>query len=235
MKLLAIETATDTCSIALQVDGQRYALTEHLPRRQTERVLPMVEEILIQAGVALSSLDAIAFSQGPGAFTGVRVAVSIAQGLAFAVDVPLIGVSTLACTAQAAAMTHGAGAWFVAQDARMAEVYIAGYNFHETESEPECLLNDMLCAPDALPPEFAASLSGDRAEHMWRGVGSGDMYLEQIRQQCSALGKWVGDIGPNAEAMLPLAVSAWHRGEAVAAELAQPVYLRNQVVQGAIR
>ena len=226
MKLLAIETATDTCSVALQVDDSHQELFEHLPRRQTERVLPMVDELLAAASVSMSDLDAIAFSQGPGAFTGVRVAVSIAQGLAFAVDVPLIGISTLACTAQAAVNRHGPGLWLVAQDARMGEVYMAGYNFADAAAAPQTVLGDMLCAPAQLPalPDGA-----------WRGVGSAAMYLEQMHGQWPQLGDWHADIGPHAAAMLPLALDAWRQGRAVPAEQAQPVYLRNQVIQGAIR
>ena len=226
MKLLAIETATDTCSVALLCDGTQQELFEHLPRRQTERVLPMVDELLAAAGVTLASLDAIAFSQGPGAFTGVRVAVSIAQGLGFAADVPLVGVSTLACTAQAAAAAYGAGQWLVAQDARMDELYVGQYRLVEGEPVVQSCAADVLVSPEALPDLPA----GD-----WRGVGSGALYLEVLRRRWPLLGEWVADIGPRAAAMLPLAQAALQRGEAVAAEQARPVYLRNQVIQGAIR
>lgn len=226
MKLLAIETATDTCSVALLCDGTQQELFEHLPRRQTERVLPMVDELLAAAGVALASLDAIAFSQGPGAFTGVRVAVSIAQGLGFAADVPLLGVSTLACTAQAAASAHGAGHWLVAQDARMGELYVGQYRLVEGEQAVQACAADVLLGPEALPDLPA----GD-----WRGAGSGALYLDTLRVRWSSLGDWFAGIGPRAGAMLPLAQAALQRGEAVAAEQARPVYLRNQVIQGAIR
>lgn len=226
MKLLAIETATDTCSVALLCDGTQQELFEHLPRRQTERVLPMVDELLAAAGVTLASLDAIAFSQGPGAFTGVRVAVSIAQGLGFAAGVPLVGVSTLACTAQAAAEEHGAGQWLVAQDARMDELYVGQYRLAEGQRVVQACAVDALVSPEALP---------DLPEGHWRGVGSGGLYLEVLRRRWPSLGEWFVECGPRAGAMLPLAQAALQRGEAVAAEQARPVYLRNQVIQGAIR
>ena len=226
MKLLAIETATDTCSVALLCDGTQQELFEHLPRRQTERVLPMVDELLAAAGVTLASLDAIAFSRGPGAFTGVRVAVSIAQGLGFAAEVPLVGVSTLACTAQAAASVHGAGHWLVAQDARMNELYLGQYRLAEGEQVVQACADDALVKPEALP---------DLAGGAWRGVGSGAVFLDTMRARWPLLGDWFADIGPRAAAMLPLAQQALQRGEAVAAEQARPVYLRNQVIQGAIR
>ncbi|MCB1837818.1 MAG: tRNA (adenosine(37)-N6)-threonylcarbamoyltransferase complex dimerization subunit type 1 TsaB, partial [Alcanivoracaceae bacterium] len=195
-------------------------------RRQTERVLPMVDELLAAAGVTLASLDAIAFSQGPGAFTGVRVAVSIAQGLGFAADVPLLGVSTLACTAQAAALAHGAGHWLVAQDARMGELYVGQYRLVEGEQVVQACAADVLLSPEAL---------ADLPAGNWRGVGSGALYLDTLRARWPSLGDWFDDIGPRAGAMLPLAQAALQRGEVVAAEQARPVYLRNQVIQGAIR
>lgn len=282
MKCLAIETATDTCSVALMLGDQCLELCEVLPRRQTERVLPMVEQLLLQAGVTLTQLDAIAFSQGPGAFTGVRVAVSVAQGLAFSADLPMLGISTLACTAQAAADKFGAGHWLVGQDARMGEVYLGGYALALGEQVVQPVIDDMLCAPEAAPilPTISANLTHDLkhdlthdsatdVEHLsiWRGVGSADLYIKTFRQLWPQLGEWhsstldaavsaAADLqgpnhapnhegvekalqarlcGPHAAAIMPLAQQAWLRGDAVAAELARPVYLRNQVIQGAIR
>lgn len=273
MKCLAIETATDTCSVALMLGDQCVQLCEVLPRRQTERVLPMVEQLLMQAGVTLSQLDAIAFSQGPGAFTGVRVAVSVAQGLAFSADLPMLGISTLACTAQAAADKFGAGYWLVGQDARMGEVYLGGYALALGERVVQPVIADMLCAPGAAPPlplmsSHRVAENAEQAEHAhtWRGVGSADLYIKTFRQLWPQLGEWHSSAldatasaeanlqassnlegkgiekdaaarlcGPHAAAIMPLAQQAWLRGEAVSAELARPVYLRNQVIQGAIR
>lgn len=225
MKLLAIETATDTCSVALHIDDQISELFEPVARQQTERVLPMVEQLLANASLSLSELDAIAYSAGPGAFTGVRVAVAIAQGLAWGASLPLIPVSTLACTAQAACQRHGPGAWLVAQDARMNELYLGGYLFAEADGAADCVLDDMLCAPDQLPT---------LAAQPWRVVGSGIMHEAAIRKALPQL-EWFAEIGPRASALLPLAQQAWARGETVVAADARPVYLRNQVIQGAIR
>lgn len=225
MKLLAIETATDTCSVALQDGNQVRELFEPAARQQTERVLPMVEQLLAETGLALTELDAIAFSAGPGAFTGVRVAVSVAQGLAWGASLPLVPVSTLACTAMAAAQQRGPGAWLVLQDARMNELYVGGYRTSDDGATLTCVLDDVLCAPDQLPALPA---------HDWQLVGSGVMHAAQVRAQGCA-GDWHEQIGPRAAALLPLAAGAWQRGETVTAEQARPVYLRNQVIQGAIR
>ena len=122
MKLLALETATEACSVALWVDGaviERHALA---PRRHAELVLPMVDAVLAEGGISRRALDAIAVGRGPGAFTGVRLAIAVAQGLALALDRPVLPVSTLAALAMAAAQDAGAAPILAAIDARMGEV-----------------------------------------------------------------------------------------------------------------
>lgn len=223
MKLLAIETATESCAVALGDDARVSERFEPQARRQTELVLPMVEALLAERGWRLQELDAIAFSRGPGAFTGVRVAVAIAQGLGYAAGVPLVPLSTLAICAASAAAEHGCGRWLVAQDARMGELYLGGY-----EVGPEgvrTLWPDALVHPDALPPLDGA----------WRGAGSGEAFLPALRAAAPGLGQWLGPVPPRAAAMLPLARRAVAAGETLAPAQAQPVYLRNQVIQGAVR
>ncbi|MFN3715002.1 MAG: tRNA (adenosine(37)-N6)-threonylcarbamoyltransferase complex dimerization subunit type 1 TsaB [Alcanivoracaceae bacterium] len=224
MKLLAIETATDSCSVALWDNGAVLERFEAAQRRQTERVLPMVEELLAESGRRLRELDAIAFGRGPGAFTGVRVAVSVAQGLGFAADLPLIGVSTLAACAHGAALLHGDGDWLIAFDARMAELYVGGYRV--ANGVVEGLLRDCVVAPSVLPalPQGA-----------WRGAGSGVVHLQALRAGWPELGDWDANLLPRASSVAALAVEEHRAGRAVPAEQARPVYLRDQVIQGAIR
>ncbi|PKM22121.1 MAG: tRNA (adenosine(37)-N6)-threonylcarbamoyltransferase complex dimerization subunit type 1 TsaB [Gammaproteobacteria bacterium HGW-Gammaproteobacteria-14] len=224
VKLLALETATDACSVALWHDGEvreRFVLAQ---RRQTELVLPMVESLLAEAGWALTTLDAIAFGQGPGAFTGVRVAVSVAQGLGYAANVPLVGVSTLAATAHHAAAVHGDGNWLIGFDARMNELYLGGYRCNDGQIDN--LLEDSLVAPETLPELPALN---------WRGAGSGDVFLSALRARWPALIDWQGDIGPRAASVAALAAPQRLQGVGVPAEQARPVYLRDKVVQGAVR
>ena len=103
VKILALDTATENCSVALLVDDKVYVRSEVAPRDHTKKILPMVDEVLKEAGLTLAELDALAYGRGPGSFTGVRIGIGIAQGLAFGADLPMIGVSTLE------AMAHSKG------------------------------------------------------------------------------------------------------------------------------
>ncbi|MFA0231771.1 tRNA (adenosine(37)-N6)-threonylcarbamoyltransferase complex dimerization subunit type 1 TsaB, partial [Vibrio sp. 10N.261.45.A7] len=127
-KILAVDTATENCSVALVIGDQVFARSEEAPRDHTKKILPMVDEVLKEANVALTDLDAIAFGQGPGSFTGVRIGIGIAQGLAFGADLPMIGVSTLAAMAQGSYRKFGETHVATAIDARMSEVYWARYS-----------------------------------------------------------------------------------------------------------
>lgn len=121
MKVLAIDTATERCSVALRVDGRCIERAVDTARGHAEIVLPMVEEVLQEAGLTLRELDGIAYGRGPGAFTGVRVTIGVVQGLAFGAHLPTVGVSNLAAVAQQVA-APGAKV-LVCMDARMSEVY----------------------------------------------------------------------------------------------------------------
>ena len=204
--ILALETATDACSVALYRNGDILERFEPGARRQTERILPLVDELLADAGVTLAAVDALAFGHGPGAFTGVRVATSVVQGLAFARDLPVAGVSTLAACALAAF------------DARMGELYLGAYQCGPDGVEP--LLADGLFHPDAVP-----ALDGDD----WLLAGSGVVYREQIGARVR-LAEVDGDVAPRAGAVARLALPMVEQGRTVPAEQAQPVYLRDRVV-----
>jgi tRNA threonylcarbamoyladenosine biosynthesis protein TsaB len=121
LKILALETSTEFCSVALYLDDK--ILTQEIlaERRHSEIVLPMVQEILADAELTLAQLDGIAFGAGPGSFTGLRIACGVAQGLAFATNLPIVGVSTL----EAIAQQTGEQKIIAALDARMGEIYHA--------------------------------------------------------------------------------------------------------------
>ena len=220
MKLLAFETATEACSVALYVDGQVLERFEVAPRRHAELSLPWAEQLLAEAGVARSQLDAIALSRGPGAFTGVRLAIAIAQGIALALDRPLLPVSTL----QTLALRAPADAPRVLAciDARLGELYAARY-LRDADGELQLQERELLVAPDAV------QLPAD--DSSWAGVGTGFAAGEGVlsaRLQ-SRLSSVDAQALPGAADVLKIAVPAMLRGEAIAPELVQPAYLRDNV------
>jgi tRNA threonylcarbamoyladenosine biosynthesis protein TsaB len=215
--LLALDTATEACSVALLHDGKVLSHYEVIPRLHAQRLLPMIKDLLAEAGIALSALDAIAFGRGPGAFTGVRIAIGVVQGLAFALERPVLPVSNLAVLAQRAFREHGARQVAAAIDARMDEVYWGCYR--ETAGEMR-----LAGAEAVLPPEHAnlpVDATGD-----WFGAGTGWSYADRIAVKLA--GQDAGML-PHAQDLLTLATFAWQRGEAIVADDAQPVYLRDKV------
>ncbi|EOQ77924.1 hypothetical protein K652_25486 [Pseudomonas aeruginosa VRFPA02] len=147
--LLALDTSTEACSVALLHEGRALSHYEVIPRLHAQRLLPMVRDLLDEAGVALSAVDAIAFGRGPGAFTGVRIAIGVVQGLAFALQRPVLAVSDLAILAQRAYREQGAERVAAAIDARMDEVYWGCYQLQQGEMR--------LAGSEAvLPPERVA-------------------------------------------------------------------------------
>ncbi|MCK9741464.1 tRNA (adenosine(37)-N6)-threonylcarbamoyltransferase complex dimerization subunit type 1 TsaB [Pseudomonas syringae Cit 7] len=215
--LLALDTATEACSVALLHDGKVLSHYEVIPRLHAQRLLPMIKSLMAEAGIAMSALDAIAFGRGPGAFTGVRIAIGVVQGLAFALERPVLPVSNLAVLAQRALREHGVSQVASAIDARMDEVYWGCY--HEAAGEMRLLGEEAVMAPElaALP----AHASGQ-----WFGAGTGWGYAERI--PLSLAGHDAAML-PHAQDLLTLATFAWHRGEALPADDAQPVYLRDKV------
>lgn len=226
-RILALETAGESCSVALLDDslpaGQQIRETfEVAPRKQTELALPMVEALLAEAGLSLRELDCIAFGHGPGAFTGVRVAAAVAQGLAFSAELPVVGVSTLAACAMSVPLPEASGQVIACFDARMGELYLGAYRINN--GQLDTVLEDGLFKPEALPA----------LEGQWLIAGSGLVYQDALTAAYDA-SACIPDAHPHASAIAQLALSAFLRGEAVTAEQAQPVYLRDQVIQGAVR
>jgi len=133
MKILAVDTATQACSAALFIDGETTAEFRLAPREHTQLILPMVESLLQQAAIKIADLDALAFGRGPGSFTGVRIATGIVQGLAFAHNLPVLAISTLASIAQLAGDEHQHNNVLAGIDARMGEIYWGCYQRADNE------------------------------------------------------------------------------------------------------
>ncbi len=218
-KILALDTSTDACSVALSIDGEIQEDFRIIPRQHTRQLLPMVDEMLTAAGLKVKQLDAIAFGRGPGSFAGIRIATGAAQGLAYAANLPVLPVSTLAAIALKAAREHKVDRVVSTLDARMNELYLCAYELRD--GLPVALVKEIVSAPGKVVlPE------GDD----WFAAGKGWIYLEAMPENVQqAIGTPVMDIYPTAGIMAELAQDAFARGEGVSAELAQPIYLRDEI------
>lgn len=223
MKILAIESSSEACSVALMIGDECLSRHEMAPRKHAELLLPFMDGLLKQADLSLTDLDALAFGCGPGAFTGIRIATGVIQGVAFAADLPVLAVSTLACLAQGAKREEGKDKVIAAIDARMEEIYWGAFIADENG------LMSPVNKESVIAPAHAPDVDGPG----WYGVGSGWETYEQILPQHYGV-KFLGFDGqrlPNAIDVASLAVRDWNAGLAVSAELAQPVYLRNKVAE----
>ncbi|MGX5913605.1 tRNA (adenosine(37)-N6)-threonylcarbamoyltransferase complex dimerization subunit type 1 TsaB [Aliidiomarina sp. Khilg15.8] len=221
-RLLAIDSATEFCSVAYTDGIQTLSRGAEIPRRHSQELLPYVNDVLAQAGVSLKQLDAIIVSQGPGSFTGVRIGASMAQGLAFSCDLPLVQVSTLAALAQASARLDGATHALPAIDARMGEVYFGTYQLQAGLMQE--MVAERVCAPQAV--------SAPAVDSPWWACGTGwETYAEELRDTLSTHRIEVSPTVrlPHAEDMLVLGAARFVAGHAVAAEDLEPHYLRNEV------
>lgn len=222
MRLIALETATEACSAALWVDGElRWLLEPAAARRHGELILDQVDRLLTESGLVPAQLDAVAVGRGPGAFTGVRLGLGVAQGLAFAIGCPVVPVSTLAALAQQGA-ERGAHEVLAVLDARMGEVY-----WSLLRVGPAALVE--ASEEHLTPPERVAAIwtQGPRLA-LGNGLAAwpdlpGRLGLESGEVDAAAL--------PSAREVAILGAAAWRDGEAVSPELAQPVYLRDRVAE----
>lgn len=220
MKLLAIDTATEACSVALWLDGaihERFELTG----REHSRLLPaMLHGLMADCGIALSEIDGIASGVGPGSFAGVRIGVGFVKGLALGLDRQVVPVSSLAMLAQGAVRLHGADEVLAAIDARMNEVYFCRYAAVDglAVAQGEAVVS----------PPGALELP---AEGVIAAVGSGwKTHLEALRGRTGAtLSPLDGEALPRARDALPLARWAFAAGQGIGAGELLPVYLRNRV------
>ena len=223
MKILALDTATEACSVALLLGETLLARYEEPKRGHAELILPMVDALLAEAGIGLRALDCLAVGRGPGAFTGVRIAVSVAQGLAFGVDRPIVPISDLAALAQRAVQTHRAKRVLACLDARLGEVYWGA--FEVGADGLVAGITDELVGP----PQTVAVPSGEA----WFGVGTGwtahPGLGTHLAQKGARLDGTDGTLLPRAHEIAQLAVRDFQAGRAVAPEHALPVYVRDSV------
>lgn len=216
MKILAFDTSTEHCSAALWQDGVCIERGDEAGQSHSTLLMQMVDAVLAESGLTLRELDGVAYGEGPGSFTGLRIACAVAQGLAFSADLPVTGIGTLRAMAEAG----DAGRVICCLDARMQEVYHAAYlrrdgQWFET-SAPR------VCAPAAIPLPDGGG---------WTGCGSGfAAYGEVLRSRLGPeLAEVRLDIHPHARDIAKLAAPVFTAGRGRPAEQAAPVYIRDKV------
>jgi tRNA threonylcarbamoyladenosine biosynthesis protein TsaB len=224
MNILAIDTSTQACSAALITDAKVFTRFEIAPMQHAKLILPMIDELLKEAQIERKDLEGLAYAAGPGSFTGVRIATGVIQGIGFALDLPIVAVSTLATLAQGAYRQFKAKNILVAMDARMSQVY---WGVYQTSKQgivkPVC--QDSLVDPDkVIFPK----------EGKWFTAGNGwQEYKNQLPQHPDTTTLKYPDaplIFPTAKDVLTLAEVEFEKGNTISAEEALPVYLRNKVV-----
>lgn len=250
MRLIALETATNACSAALWMDGEvRWLLESQAARRHGELILDQIDRLLAEAELRPGQLDGIAVGRGPGAFTGVRLGLGVAQGLAFAIERQVVPVSTLAALAQQGA-ERGARQVLAILDARMGELYWA-----EFETGPEgrvAVAEEFLSSPAGIVASWGGGASGclsapDSRSEPVAGVVAGAAQVRHAARLVLGSGlaaypdlalRWGLDDSemdptaqPCAREVATLGAAALARGESVRPEMAQPVYLRDRVAE----
>lgn len=240
--ILVIETSQDVCAAALRSKKGVQVRSQNAARQHARLLLPMIQELIAECNLELNDLDAIAFGRGPGSFTGVRIAVSVAQGLAFGVQCPLIPMSSLEILARSAAVYFGEQAKqstiMINQDARMGEVYAAAYRWEG--SSTHAVIEDCLLSPESLirrviESEAAAKEETKDKTSAWLFAGDA---LPQLSLAAQSLGhadlaaRWSDEncshaqVEANAHCAMDIAEAIWQKDGAIPAEQAAPVYLR---------
>ena len=213
MKILALETAADPGSVALWRDGEVVARACAPARSNSETLLPLAEATLRDAGLGFADLNGIAFGAGPGSFTGLRVACGVAQGLAFARDLPLLGIGTL----EAMALASGGQRVIVTLDARMGEVYVGFFEYGQQRGEIG------VYSPQAVPLPAGTG---------WLAGGNALAAYPLLRERLSpCVDSWQPELMPCAEAVARIAAPRFLRGEAIDPADAVPLYVRDKVAK----
>jgi tRNA threonylcarbamoyladenosine biosynthesis protein TsaB len=216
MRILALDTSTEYLSLALMLDGQVLSRDVHAGQTHSQLILPMIGEMLAEAGIKLRELDGIAFGAGPGSFTGLRIACGVTQGLAFGAGLPVAGISTLL------ALAHGSSADKVIAclDARMGEVYHAAY-VRNGDGWQE-VIPQGLYKPEAVPLPNGGG---------WTGAGSGWAVYGNVfaKTHAGRVSHSLPQAYPQASSMAALAAPIFKAGLGVPAAQAAPIYIRNKV------
>jgi tRNA threonylcarbamoyladenosine biosynthesis protein TsaB len=220
LHILALDTCTETCSVALTINGDVYARIEDAPREHSQRLLPMVDALLAEANVTLADIDLIAYGRGPGSFTGIRICTSMTQGLALGLDLPVMGISTLAAMAQLAITEQGATQVLCCIDARMKEVYWGQYI--AKDGIATLVGEEHVSLPEAI------ELTLDTQQSI-SVCGTGFEAYPQLLTIAPNIIPCSEATYPDAKAMLILAQQGYQLGQHTSVDELSPVYLRDTV------
>lgn len=223
--ILALDTSTDACSVSLRRGGVTETRYQLLPRRHNHLLFTMLDELIPDGDLAGAQLDLLSYAHGPGSFTGLRIAASAVQGFAYSLDLPVAGISTLACLAQGAlrrGQVRQSDTVLAMLDARINEIYWGVYRFEGGLAR--AVVDDRVSAPADVP---ASLLNGSEGAF---ALGSGLCYFDELPAAVrDAVGPQLADIWPDSRDLLPLADDVALRGELTEASDVQPVYLRNEI------
>lgn len=228
MNIVVLDTATEACSVAVNYNGTTTGHYTVSPQQQSVNILPMLQAVLDETGMDKTKIEGIGFGHGPGSFTGVRIAMGMTQGLALGLDIPVVGVSTLAAMAQEAfTQSPGLETVYAAIDARMDEVYFAQYRLVEG-------LVVLQGTEQVVAPEIALAQMADDANQIKQQMSDGSVALvgtgwEAYSALAVLLSSPVEITLPNARYMIPLVQAAFAQNKGQAVEDAQPQYVRDTV------
>lgn len=223
--ILVFDASSSWCSAALSVNGILFSAAEMQPRKHAQLMLPMIEGLCQEAGIKPSELNGIAYGKGPGSFTGLRIAISVAQGLSLATGAKLYGISSLQALAWQGMKQLGQERIVAIMNAHMGEVFYGAYA--KASDGMTCIIDDALCKPEDV--ELTPLLAENESFNDWVGAGDGFQFEAQLPESIQQLKLIDSEISPLAESMMDLALSAWQQDEFTAAEYQQPVYLRDTV------
>ncbi len=216
--ILAIDTCTEVCSVSLYTQGNTTSRFLKDVAKSSSLILPLCDEVLDEASLNVADLDLIVYTKGPGAFTGVRMCVSVVQGMSLAFDIPTLGFSTLEVVGFGASKKYKTDKVAIALDARMSEVYLGIY-------EGGVLTHETLCKPDEAPV-----LGMD-----YMGVGTGWGAYENELIGATNINKYAADFYPKSENLINLALAHIDKNQAFDGNLPLPTYLRNNVAQKSLK
>jgi tRNA threonylcarbamoyladenosine biosynthesis protein TsaB len=220
---LAIEAASDSCSVALNCNGTLLSRVEAAPRMHSRLLYPMLNELMSEANIRPNQLDAVVFGKGPGSFTGLRIAASTAQGIGFACDIPLIGVSTLQAMAQQILIEQQAPHVLSIMDARMHELYVGQYILDKATQLMTPEVHDLIC-PISASSDSLNLMTGDYFA-CGHGLNLWDKFDPSLQ---SLITQQDANQVLKADSLLPLAMSLYAQDEVLAPDNVELVYLREQ-------